>query len=236
MGPTSFAGWRWLERALMAVGIVCVGWVGLVTLQGEMNRSRVREFEGSKVRGFDGSKVLGFEPSNPATLGPSNPRTVEPLPVPIAPRRGAVFGVLEIPRLRFSEVVAEGDDDATLNVAIGHLPDTPLPWTIGNSGFAGHRDKHFRALRGISIGDHIRLKTEGGTFDYRVKDKMIVSPQDVWVLAPSTDRRLTLITCYPFSYVGRAPQRFIVKAESVHAPPETRGAVPTAPPKTTDLP
>ena len=230
MGPTSFAGWRWLERALIAVGIVCVGWVGLVTLQGEMNRSRVRTLEPSNPRTLDPSTSLRVAPSN------VEGRTVEPLPMPIAPRRGTVFGVLEIPRLRFSEVVAEGDDDATLNVAIGHLPDTPLPWTIGNSGFAGHRDKHFRALRGISIGDHIRLKTEGGTFDYRVKDKMIVSPQDVWVLAPSTDRRLTLITCYPFSYVGRAPQRFIVKAESVHAPPETRGAVPTPPPKTTDLP
>jgi len=130
--------------------------------------------------------------------------------------RGAAIGVLEIPRLRFSEAVAEGDDDRTLKTAIGHLPDTPLPWTSGNSVFAGHRDTHFRALRNVRIGDQFRLRTPRGVFEYLVADKLIVSPEDVSVLAGGSERRLTLVTCYPFSYIGKAPQRFIVIADSTH--------------------
>lgn len=125
-----------------------------------------------------------------------------------------VVGVLEIPRLDFSEVVASGDDDKTLKVAIGHLRDTPLPWANGNSVFAAHRDSHFRPLRNIRHGDLVRLKTRKGVLEYAVKDTMIVAPKDVWVLAPTKTRRLTLVTCYPFNYIGAAPQRFIVQAEA----------------------
>jgi sortase A len=125
-----------------------------------------------------------------------------------------VVGVLEIPRLEFSEVVASGEDDKTLKVAIGHLLDTPLPWAQGNSVLAAHRDTHFRPLRDIQHGDLVRLKTRKGIFEYSVKDTMIVAPTDVWVMAPSQERRLTLVTCYPFNYVGSAPQRFIVRADA----------------------
>jgi LPXTG-site transpeptidase (sortase) family protein len=123
-----------------------------------------------------------------------------------------LVGVLEIPRLNLSEMVASGDDDKTLKVAIGHLPDTPLPWATGNSVIAAHRDTHFRPLRDIRHGDLVRLKTRKGVLEYTVKDTMIVAPSDVWVMAPSDDRRLTLVTCYPFNYIGSAPQRFIVQA------------------------
>lgn len=125
-----------------------------------------------------------------------------------------VVGVLEIPRLKFSEVVASGEDDKTLKVAIGHLLDSPLPWAQGNSVLAAHRDTHFRPLRDIQHGDLVQLKTRKGVLDYYVKDTMIVAPTDVWVMAPSKERRLTLVTCYPFNYVGAAPQRFIVRADA----------------------
>jgi sortase A len=125
-----------------------------------------------------------------------------------------VVGVLEIPRLNLSEVVASGEDDKTLKLAIGHLLDTPLPWAQGNSVLAAHRDTHFRPLRDIQHGDLVRLKTRKGVLEYYVKDTMIVAPNDVWVMAPSTERRLTLVTCYPFNYVGSAPQRFIVRADA----------------------
>ena len=125
-----------------------------------------------------------------------------------------VVGVLEIPRLKLSEVVASGEDDKTLKVAIGHLLDSPLPWAQGNSVLAAHRDTHFRPLRDIQHGDLVQLKTRKGVLDYYVTDTMIVAPTDVWEMAPSKERRLTLITCYPFNYVGSAPQRFIVRAEA----------------------
>jgi sortase A len=123
-----------------------------------------------------------------------------------------IVGVLEIPRLKLSEVVASGDDDKTLKVAAGHLSDTPLPWANGNSVIAAHRDTHFRPLRDIHHGDLVRLKTRRGVLEYVVTDTMIVAPTDVWVMAPSDVRRLTLVTCYPFNYIGPAPQRFIVQA------------------------
>jgi sortase A len=125
-----------------------------------------------------------------------------------------IVGMLEIPRLELSEIIRSGDDDNTLDVAIGHLADTPLPWQVGNTVLAAHRDTHFRELRHIETGDVIRLRTAAGVFEYVVRDRMIVNPEDVWVLAPSSQRRLTLVTCYPFSYIGPAPQRFVVRADA----------------------
>jgi sortase A len=127
-----------------------------------------------------------------------------------------LVGILEIPRLRFSEVVAEGDDDGTLRVAVGHLLDTPLPWQPGNSALAGHRDGRFRPLKNARPGDRIRLLTRFGDLDYVLRNTAIVDPDDMSVLAPSSSRTLTLITCYPFSYVGAAPKRFVIRADAVN--------------------
>jgi sortase A len=110
-------------------------------------------------------------------------------------------------------MIANGDDEATLNVAIGHLPDTPLPWHEGNSALAGHRDTFFRPLQYIRVGDELHLSTFHGDFRYQVRETMVVSPDDVSVLRPTDRPMLTLITCYPFRYVGNAPRRFIVRAE-----------------------
>ena len=110
-----------------------------------------------------------------------------------------LIGSLDIPRLGLSAVIAEGDDDATLKVAIGHLPDTPLPWHEGNSALAGHRDTFFRPLQDIRVGDDVRISTPHGDFRYTVRETMVVGPNDVWVLDRTDRSTLTLITCYPFS-------------------------------------
>jgi sortase A len=125
---------------------------------------------------------------------------------------GAPVGRIEVPRLHLSAAVANGDDDGTLRVAIGHLPDTPLPWEEGNSALAGHRDTFFRELRHIRINDVMRMATPYGDFTYRVTRTLVVTPDDLSVLAPTHEPTLTLVTCYPFSYVGHAPKRFIVEA------------------------
>lgn len=126
---------------------------------------------------------------------------------------GEPIGVLEIPRLRVKGVVAHGDDAAVLARAIGHLPDTPPPWRSGNSALAAHRDMWFRPLRHVGRGDRLRLTTPHGSFDYRVRDTFIVDPDAVWVLAPTAAPTLTLITCFPFDFIGPAPKRFIVRAD-----------------------
>lgn len=130
------------------------------------------------------------------------------------PKRGDLIGRLEIPRLKLSAAVAEGDDDETLKKAIGHLPETPLPWhTRGNVAIAAHRDGLFRRLEGIQENDEIRIVTARGNYSYRVSKTHIVNPDDLWVIRPTEVPTLTLITCYPFSFVGNAPQRFVVQAE-----------------------
>ena len=122
-------------------------------------------------------------------------------------------GRLEIPRLNVSVIVMEGEDDATLARAVGHVPGTALPWEPGNTVMAGHRDTFFRPLKNLREGDQIRMTTPRGTFEYRVSSTKIVEPDDLSVLAPTSARSLTLVTCYPFVYVGRAPKRFIVHAQ-----------------------
>jgi len=126
---------------------------------------------------------------------------------------GKPIGLIEIPRLGLSSVVLEGDDTAALLLGVGHLSDTPLPWHGGNTVFAAHRDTFFRPLAHIRKNDVIKFSTADAEFEYVVKELKIVEPTDVEVLDPTTAATLTLITCFPFDYIGPAPQRFIVRAE-----------------------
>ena len=116
-----------------------------------------------------------------------------------------------------SAAVVHGDTDALLKNAIGHLPDTPLPWHGGNSALAAHRDTFFRPLRNVRPGDMVRLETPAGYLEYRVRETFIVNPDEVWVLDSTHAAMLTLITCYPFNFIGNAPRRFIVRAERIDA-------------------
>jgi sortase A len=129
------------------------------------------------------------------------------------PREGAVVARLTIPRLGLSTMVVEGVEDGDLRLAAGHIPGTALPGEQGNSGIAGHRDTFFRPLGLIRKDDLIALTTLHGTYRYRVVSTRIVGPDDVQVLYPTARDTLTLVTCYPFDFVGSAPRRFIVRAE-----------------------
>jgi len=132
-------------------------------------------------------------------------------------RNGEVLGRLAVPRLHLQAVVREGAGEDTLNVALGHIPGTAFPGQGGNVGVAGHRDTLFRPLRNIRKNDLIEFQTLSGDYSYRVVSTQIVSPQDVEVLRAAQSSEITLVTCYPFYYVGSAPNRFIVKARQVGA-------------------
>jgi sortase A len=137
-------------------------------------------------------------------------------PAPAPPvRRGDVVGEIEIPRLRLSVAIFEGDDAGILEQGAGHIPGTALPSGSGNIGIAAHRDTFFRPLRNIHPDDVIAVKTLAGTSRYAVTETEIVPPSDIGVLAPAAGRDLTLVTCYPFYYVGSAPKRFIVHARRI---------------------
>jgi sortase A len=135
--------------------------------------------------------------------------------LPASLTAGEPIGTLEIVRVGLSGVVVEGDDDAVLDRAIGHLPDTPLPWQTGNSALAAHRDALFRPLKDVRFGDVLRLRTPYGDYEYQVREILIVKPEDLWVLDATRRSTLTLISCYPFAYIGHAPERFIVRADRI---------------------
>jgi sortase A len=145
---------------------------------------------------------------------------LEPAPDPLA--------VLRIPKLRLEVAVLPGTDDRTLDRALGHIEGTALPGTDGNLGIAGHRDGFFRGLKDIAPGDAIEIDTIQGKDVFRVERTWIVDPEDVSVLDPTPTRALTLVTCYPFYFVGSAPQRFIVRAVRV-APRARASAMPLLP-------
>jgi sortase A len=129
--------------------------------------------------------------------------------------KGEMMGRIEIPRLGLSVIVAEGTDEVTLRRAAGHIEGTQLPGTSGNVGIAGHRDTLFRALQNIRRDDVISFTTLQGAYRYRVVSTRVVGPYDVAVLSPDNHEILTLVTCYPFYFVGPAPDRFIVRAERI---------------------
>jgi sortase A len=126
------------------------------------------------------------------------------------------LAVLRIASIHLEVPVLEGTDDFTLNRAVGHIPGTPEPGQSGNVGIAGHRDGFFRVLKDIHQGDSIELITMNQDISYLADELLVVSPQDVSVLQPRPKASLTLVTCYPFYFVGSAPQRFIVHASIAH--------------------
>jgi sortase A len=192
--PTPRRRLRWLERALFVVGVVLLGYYGYVTVEAHLYQAlENRELEA----------ILASAPEAP----PAVVKARRPPPAP-----GSTIGRIEIPRLGVSAVIRAGTDARTLRLAVGHIPGTALPGDEGNIGLAGHRDTFFRRLKDIEADDEIRVVTPEGTYFYRVERTNVVEPADTWVLNGTDAPVLTLVTCYPFTYVGSAPQRFIVRA------------------------
>jgi sortase A len=188
---------HFLEWMLLGLGIGCLG---------------VYAFETVEARKFQAESAAAFERAAATHVAPARVAN------------GEVVGMLDVPRLSLSTPVIEGDDERTLQRAAGHLPDTPLPWEDGNSAIAAHRDGLFRPLKDVKVGDEIRFRTTRDELVYRVAKTSIVRPDDVSVLLPRESSALTLITCYPFYYVGSAPKRFVVFAERVSVVSQDRAA------------
>lgn len=192
---------RSLERILIGIGLVSLGYFGYVSVESHLYQA----FENREL-----DAILASVPGPArATSSSLRPRS--------RPAEGSAIGRIEIPRLGVSVVIRAGSDARTLRLAVGHVPGTALPGEIGNIGLAGHRDTFFRRLRNIQPDDEIRIVTGDGTFLFRVENTRVVTPQDTWVLDATKAATLTLVTCYPFTYLGSAPQRFIVRATEVQS-------------------
>jgi len=197
---------RWLcraEIALCVIGLSLLGGAFAAIVHTRVYQARQgRTFSDMERRAT--ASTYGLE--SPPVLASTGPSTLAPDADPL------VLGRIEIPRIGVSAIVREGDDDTTLAVAVGHIPGTARPGEHGNMALAGHRDSFFRALRHIQVHDTIRIRTAGRRYEYLVDSTEVVAPEETRVLDPTGDAVLTLVTCYPFEYVGHAPNRFIVRA------------------------
>ena len=206
----------------LALAVVCLGTYGYAYLERVLYQTyESREFDRAPGRSVPAFVVSDGKIVPVSHVGRSSRQSVsssrlQPLP--------ALIGRLSVPRLHLSAMVREGIDQDTLQLAIGHIPATALPGQAGNVGVAGHRDTFFRGLKDLRTEDEIQFSTLSGDFKYVVESLIVVPPDNVGVLAPSSENVLTLVTCYPFSYIGTAPKRFVVRARQVSpqtAPPST---------------
>ena len=190
---------RWTRNALLVVGVLTLAYAGSSMLDSKL-------YQAYQSRHFQ-QELSNIRPEN-ATAGRDSAASVAAI-------RDGTLGRIEIARLGVTAMIMEGVDERTLQHAVGHIPGTSLPWQPGNVAIAGHRDTFFRALRNIRHGDDITLTTLNGTYRYHVDSTQVVPPEDTQVLNHSADSILTLVTCYPFYFVGPAPKRFIVRAHKI---------------------
>jgi sortase A len=182
---------RWTRLILLITGILALSYVALTLIS-------ARIYQNNAVSILD--KQIQAEEQHQAGQPAS------------AIKEGDVLGRIEIPRIGVSVAILQGTTWRTLRLGVGHIQGTALPGEPGNIGIAGHRDTYFRALKDIRKDDEIQLQTAAGIARYEVDWIQITSPSDNGVLAPTTESSLTLVTCYPFYYIGAAPERFIVHA------------------------
>jgi sortase A len=182
---------RWSQRLLYITGILALGYVGFALLDAGLYQASARRTLESQIQ------------------TEKQPHGIQPRP---AIKPGDLLGRLDIPRLGLSVAVLQGTRSRMLRLGTGHIEGTPLPGEAGNSGIAGHRDTFFRGLKDIRKNDEIQFQAATGLIRYEVDWVKVVAPDDLSVLAPSTESALTLVTCYPFYFVGPAPKRFVVRA------------------------
>jgi LPXTG-site transpeptidase (sortase) family protein len=205
---------RWISTFFFIVGIAALSYVSITLLDARFYQAReARRFEEARRIQNAATPSSGIEhPRASLPLTSPNRTATEPAE---RIRGSAAWGRIEIKSIGLSSMIMEGIDRETLRRGIGHIPGTALPGRSGNVALAGHRDTFFRALRNIRKNDEITLETLDGYFRYRVDFTQVVAPEYTEALNGSDVPILTLVTCYPFSFVGPAPQRYIVRAHRI---------------------
>jgi sortase A len=204
---------RWFRYFLLGSGVAALSYCAVVVLDSW-------GFQAYETRQFEGAlKAATSRPAQPPTLSPSAVQSqadrARAVSFGVDGLTGSPLGRLDINSIHLEAMIMEGVDGRTLRHAVGHIPGTALPGERGNVALAGHRDTFFRGLRNIHTDDEIILTTLHGSSRYRVDWAQVVEPEDTKVLAATPNDSLTLVTCYPFYFVGPAPLRFIVRAHRI---------------------
>jgi sortase A len=190
---------RWSRDVFLVAGVLAIGYSVFVLLDTKL-------YQAHQTRQFQ-QQLSNVRPAVAKAGGVAD--------LPVAPIPGEALGRIEIARIGLAAIILEGIDGRTLRRAVGHIPGTSLLGQRGNVAIAGHRDTFFRTLRNVQHDDEIRLTTLNGSYRYLVDSTQVVRPEDTQVLDDSGETILTLVTCYPFYFVGPAPKRFIVRAHKI---------------------
>ena len=229
---------RWIERLLLIVGVACLGIYGFAFVDARLfeaaqNRRLDQELQERAAQRKHASAARPQKTAEKAPAADASPASETDSFASFGAGgrdqarddellqygEGELLGRIRIPGTDVSAILLEGIAHRTLRHGVGHIPGTSLPSaTAGNVGIAGHRDSFFRGLKDIDRDDVIELTTLDGTWRYRVEWTRVVQPSQTEVLAGTEGPSLTLVTCYPFYYVGSAPKRFIVRAHLIDAP------------------
>jgi len=185
---------RWTRGFLFITGALALSYVALTLLQAKL----YQESAGAAL-----DRQMQAEDQHNANLPTASAK------------EGDVLGRIEIPRLGIMVAILQGTSSKTLQLGVGHIQGTALPGEPGNIGIAGHRDTYFRSLKDIRVSDQIQIQTLKSLSRYEVDWVQVVAPSDIEVLAPSPQSAITLVTCYPFYFVGAAPKRFVVHARQI---------------------
>jgi sortase A len=216
---------RNLERLLLIFGLLMLA----IYVAAQIHRSVLSDAE---LQRFKGQLVSAGEPHRAAASGATpdfslwSERRIKGYEESLAAHFEPAIAILRIPKVHVEVPVLDGTDDLSLNRGVGHVTGTAGPGENGNMAIAGHRDGFFRGLKDVSLGDQIEIDTLEGTKTYVIDHISIVDRDDVSVLKPRPRPSLTLVTCYPFYFIGSAPKRYIVQAvviNSVAADPRGGG-------------
>jgi sortase A len=223
------SSFRFLERSLMVTGcLLLLFYVGTQIHSFLMSRAGLLSFRVHQRQPAIVEAAQSQVPEPKIDFSLWNLKRIQAYKDSLALKLESPIAVLAIPKLGIEVPVFDGTDDLTLNRGVGRISGTAGPGESGNIGVAGHRDGFFRGLMNIQMGDEIELEAKKGKFVYKVEGIEIVMPSDTSVLRPRAQPSLTLVTCYPFYFVGDAPQRYIVHASLVEIKAPTASTLNSA--------
>jgi sortase A len=206
---------RRAERIVLALGLVLLAVWGVARLHRTIaSRAAIARFRSQEA----GMRAEGMSSSPDPILGGKvdfrlwDSKRIAGYEASLIEKKGRPLAILRIPKISLEVPVFDDTDELTLNRGVGRIRGTNQIGQPGNVGIAGHRDGFFRGLKDIAPGDVVELEVGGRTEQYVVKQIQIVKPEDTSVLSPTSTTTLTLVTCFPFYYLGSAPQRYIVTA------------------------
>ena len=208
---------RTLEHLLLIFGAMMLG----LYLMAHLHRATLSQAELQRFKSQDAASAYRNLPVALTTGHPDfglwSAQRIKDYQLSLAAHFAPAIALLEIPKIHLEVPVLEGTDELSLNRGVGHVSGTAGPKEDGNMAIAGHRDSFFRGLKDVDLGDTVEMVTPRGTRAYVVDRIVIVDPDDISVLQPRSRESLTLVTCYPFYFVGSAPKRYIVQASVVNS-------------------